>query len=97
MSVVPNSNDIAIWLRFQIAAGRFADSSDTTQMSLLARKLGVKLATISAAYEQLGNRCTNRRDHLTKVVRTREYGVIADLVDQIVELDGPDAKTVEDF
>ena len=50
MPAMPSSDDVAVWLRFQIAAGRLSDDADSSEISALAQKLGVTVATISAAF-----------------------------------------------
>ena len=88
MPAMPSSDDVAVWLRFQIAAGRLFDDADSSQMNALAHKLGVTVATISAAYDQVCDADTECRP--PRAVRTdgSEYSEVASLIDQIVELDG---------
>ena len=52
MPTMPRSDDVAVWLRFQIAAGRLSDDADSSKMNQLAQKLGVTVATISEAFGQ---------------------------------------------
>lgn len=93
MPAMPSSDDVAVWLRFQIAAGRLSDAADSAQMSELARKLGVTVATISAAYERICSTGAGCPAH--GAVRTRRGGfsAVANLVDEIVELDGFEPET----
>ena len=88
MPAMPNSDDVAVWLRFQIAAGRLSDDADSSQMNALAHKLGVTVATISAAYGQVCDADTERRSPGTDRALGGEYSAVASLIDQIVELDG---------
>ena len=88
MPAMPSSDDVAVWLRFQIAAGRLSDDADSARMSELARKLGVTEATMSAAYDRVcgaGAGCP-----APGAMRNRRGGfsAVAHLVDEIVELDG---------
>ena len=85
---MPSRDDVAVWLRFQIAAGRLSDDADSSQMNALAHKLGVTVATISAAYDQVCDANTQRRSPGTDPAPGGEYSVVASLIDQIVELDG---------
>ena len=88
MPAMPSSDDVAVWLRFQIAAGRLSDDADSSQMNALARKLGVTVATISAAYEQVCEAGTERWPPGAARIHGGEYDAVASLIDQIVELDG---------
>lgn len=94
MPAMPSSDDVAVWLRFQIAAGRLSDDVDSSQMSALARKLRVTVATISAAYDQVCDTGAECRSH--GAVRTHRGGfsAVANLVDQIIELDDSDSEAV---
>ena len=97
MSSVLTSSDVAVWLRFQIAAGRLEECSDPPAISALARKLGVRAAVVSAAYDQLrrtgegtcGNRGMQRF--------SGQFDAVADLVDQIVALDRPDTENQKEI
>ena len=88
MPAMPSSDDVAVWLRFQIAAGRLSDDADSARMSELARKLGVTVATMSAAYDRVCG--TGAGCPAPGAVRNRRGGfsAVAHLVDEIVELDG---------
>ena len=88
MPAMPSSDDVAVWLRFQIAAGRLSDDADSSQMNALARKLGVTVATISAAYDQVCEADTDRWPPGAARTHGGEYDAVASLIDQIVELDG---------
>ena len=94
MPAMPSSDDVAVWLRFQIAAGRLPDDADSSQMDRLAQKLGVTVATISQAYDQV---CDSSAEcGSPEALRTRGGGfsAVANLIDEIVELDGFDSDTV---
>lgn len=88
MSAMPSRDDVAVWLRFQIAAGRLSGDADSSQLNSLAHKLGVTVATISAAYDQACD--GNREDRAPGAARSpgSEYSAVASLIDEIVELDG---------
>ena len=88
MPAMPSSDDVAVWLRFQIAAGRLSDDADSSQMSQLARKLGVTVATISRAYDQVGDARAGCASHAAVRARGGGFSAVAHLIDQIVELDG---------
>ena len=88
MPAMPSSDDVAVWLRFQIAAGRLSDDADSSQMNALAQKLGVTVATISAAYDQVCDPDTQRRPPGANRTHGSEFSAVASLIDQIVELDG---------
>ena len=86
MPAMPSSDDVAVWLRFQIAAGRLSDDADSSQLNALAHKLGVTVATISAAYDRVCG--ADSRPPGAARTYGREYSAVASLIDQIVELDG---------
>ena len=88
MPAMPSSDDVAVWLRFQIAAGRLSDDADSSQMNALAQKLGVTVATISAAYDQVCDVDTGHRSSGATRAHGSEFSAVASLIDQIVELDG---------
>ena len=88
MPGMPTSDDVAVWLRFQIAAGRLSDDVDSSQVDVLARKLGVSAATVSAAYGQICDTSPERRAQGTVRIHGNGFSAVATLVDQIVELDG---------
>ena len=88
MPAMPSSDDVAVWLRFQIAAGRLSNDADSSQLSALAHKLGVTVATISAAYDRVCDADTERRSPGAARTYGSEYSAVASLIDQIVELDG---------
>ena len=88
MPAMPSSDDVAVWLRFQIAAGRLSDDADFPQMNELARKLGVTVATISAAYDQICSAGAGCRVHGVVHTGRGRFSAVANLVDEIVELDG---------
>jgi len=88
MHAMPSSDDVAVWLRFQIAAGRLSDDADSSQINALALKLGVTVATVSAAYAQVCDMGAECRAHGAVGTRGREFSTVASLIDQIVELDG---------
>ena len=88
MSAMPSRDDVAVWLRFQIAAGRVSDDADSSQLSSLAHKLGVTVATISAAYDQVCDGDTECRSPGAVRAHGSEYSAVASLIDEIVELDG---------
>ena len=94
MPAMPSSDDVAVWLRFQIAAGRLSDGADTSQMDALARKLGVTVATISTAYDQVCDGRAQCASHALARTRSSEFRAVANLIDQIVELDGFESDTV---
>ena len=94
MSAMPSSDDVAVWLRLQIAAGRIPGDADSSHVHILARKLGVSVATISAAYEQLCSASAGCRARQAALVRHSGFSTVARLVDQIVELDGTDSEAV---
>ena len=85
---MPSSDDVAVWLRFQIAAGRLSDDADSSEMDQLAQKLGVTVATISQAYDQVGDASANCASFDTVRMRGGGFRAVAHLIDQIVELDG---------
>lgn len=93
MPAMPTSDDVAVWLRFQIAAGRLSDDADSSQIDALARKLGVTVATISDAFEQLCDTGAECRAHTAVRTRGNGFDTIATLIDQIVELDGFESDT----
>ena len=93
MPAMPSSDDVAVWLRFQIAAGRLSDGADSSQMDVLAQKLGVTVATISAAYEQVCDASAERHSHGRVRDHTGGFSAVASLIDQIVELDGFESET----
>lgn len=97
MSVVLTSNDVAVWLRFQIAAGRLTESSDAQTRVTLAQKLGVNISTVSAAFEELGTPNTGTGGASGTTQFCGKFGVVADLVDQIVALEVSDADNSSDF
>ncbi len=97
MSLVLTSDDLAVWLRFQIAAGRLTDVSDAPAMTALARKFDVTLATVSAAYDQLGEANDDMGFGCDASRFGSGFGVVADLVDQIVALDCPDTENPSEF
>ena len=88
MPAMPSSDDVAVWLRFQIAAGRLSDDADSSQMNALAHKLGVTVATISAAYDRVCDADTQRLSPGALQTHGSEFSAVASLIDQIVELDG---------
>ena len=88
MPAMPSSDDVAVWLRFQIAAGRLSDDADSSQMNALAHKLGVTVATISAAYDRVCDADAECRSPAAVRAHGGEYSAVASLIDQIVELDG---------
>lgn len=88
MSAMPSRDDVAVWLRFQIAAGRLSDDADSSQLNSLAHKLGVTVATISAAYDQVCDGDTEYRSLGAVRAHGGEYSAVASLIDEIVELDG---------
>ena len=88
MSAMPSRDDVAVWLRFQIAAGRVSDDADSSQLNSLAHKLGVTVATISAAYDQVCDGHTENRSPGAVRAHGSEYSAVASLIDEIVELDG---------
>ena len=88
MPSMPSSDDVAVWLRFQIAAGRLTDDADLSQMNVLARKLGVTVGTISAAFDQVCDKGVGRRAHGAVRPHGSGFSTVASLIDQIVELDG---------
>ena len=93
MPTMPRSDDVAVWLRFQIAAGRVSDDADSSKMNQLAQKLGVTVATISEAFGQVSEARANCVSH--DAVRTRGGGfsAVAHLIDRIVEFDGFESDT----
>ena len=93
MPAMPSSDDVAVWLRFQIAAGRLSGDVDPSRLGVLARKLGVTVATISAAYDQVCDRSGQCRSQLAARTRGGGFGAVANLIDQIVELDGFESDT----
>ena len=93
MPAMPTSDDVAVWLRFQIAAGRLSDDADSSQIDALARKLGVTVATISDAFEQLCDTGAECRAHAAVRTRGNGFDTVAALIDQIVELDGFESDT----
>ena len=93
MPAMPTSDDVAVWLRFQIAAGRLSDDADSSQIDALARKLGVTVATISDAFEQLCDTGAECRARATVRTRGNGFDTVATLIDQIVELDGFESDT----
>ena len=94
MRGMPTSDDIAVWLRFQIAAGRLSDAVDSSQVEVLARKLGVSAATISAAYGQVCDTRPQPRAHGAIHIHGNGFSTVATLVDEIVELDGFESDSV---
>ena len=93
MPAMPSSDDVAVWLRFQIAAGRLSNAADSSQMNALAQKLGVTVATISAAYDRICSASAECRAHGAARTRHGGFSEVANLVDQIVELDGFESET----
>lgn len=94
MSAMPSRDDVAVWIRFQIAAGRLSDDADFPQLNALAQKLGVTVATISAAYDQICGANAGCRAHEAARTHRGGFSEVASLVDQIVELDGFESETV---
>ena len=88
MPAMPSSDDVAVWLRFQIAAGRLTDDADLSRMNVLARKLGVTVGTISAAFDQVCDQGARRRAPGAIRPHGSGFRTVASLIDQIVELDG---------
>lgn len=97
MPAMPSSDDVAVWLRFQIAAGRLPDAADFAQMDELARKLGVTVGTISAAYDRIRGAGAGCPAHGGVRARRGGFSTIAHLVDEIVELDGFESETPPDL
>ena len=93
MPAMPSSDDVAVWLRFQIAAGRLSDDADSSEISALAQKLGVTVATISAAFDQLCDTGAECRAHGAVRTHANGFNTVASLIDQIVELDGFESDT----
>ena len=93
MPAMPSSDDVAVWLRFQIAAGRLSDDADSSEMCHLAQKLGVTVATISQAYEQVCGARANCVSHDPVRTHGGRFSAVANLIDQIVELDGFESDT----
>lgn len=93
MPAMPSSDDVAVWLRFQIAAGRLSGEADSSQMDALARKLGVTMATISAAYDQVFDARAECPSRAAVQTRGSGFNAVANLIDQIVELDGFESDT----
>lgn len=94
MPGMPSSDDVAVWLRFQIAAGRHSDAVDSSQLDALARTLGVFAATVSAAYGQVCGTSPNHRAQGTAHIHSSGFSAVATLVDQAVELDGLESDIV---
>lgn len=93
MPAMPSSDDVAVWLRFQIAAGRLSNDADSAQMSELARKLGVTVATVSAAYDRICGTDAGCPAHGAVRIHRGGFSTVAHLVDEIVELDGFEPET----
>lgn len=51
---VPSSEDVFVWLRFQIAAGRFSGPECLAPARALSKRLGVSTETVREAYRMLG-------------------------------------------
>ena len=93
MPAMPSSDDVAVWLRFQIAAGCLSDAADFAQMNELARKLGVTVGTVSAAYDRIRGAGAGCPAHGVVRARRGGFSTVANLVDEIVELDGFEPET----
>ncbi len=53
-TALPNSRDIFLWLRFQIAAGRFGNGKGLPGVDALSERLGVSAKTVREVYQMLG-------------------------------------------
>lgn len=96
MPGMPTCEDVAVWLRFQMAAGRLSDAVDSSQIDVLARKLRVSAATVSAAYGQVCETGPEHRTQGTVHIHSNGFSAVATLVDQIVELDGFESDIVRE-
>ncbi len=53
-TALPNSRDISLWLRFQIAAGRLGNGKGLPAVDALSERLGVSADTVREAYQMFG-------------------------------------------
>lgn len=76
------SSDVAVWLRFQIAAGRLAEDWRSDQLESLSRRLGVSMETLSDAISLIASK---RDGECPKAECTDPdgYRIVADLIEEI--------------
>ncbi|MGI9385332.1 MAG: hypothetical protein ACR2PO_19450 [Methyloligellaceae bacterium] len=81
-----SSEDVALWLRFQIAAGRLSRTSDLANRAHLSARLGVSPETIAQAYDLISDPEDPSADLRQSDAGGNGYRAFAKLLDKIASI-----------